>query len=148
MKLSLVSLQHQNQTQSTTTLASIRSKFLINILPLLLAHGCHGVQHAKRSTWFGNLFCWFQHTSLRNELKMKKMSHLLSYTQMTDWLTDWLTDFLQLRMCFNRFFRVSKQLNGILHQLHFFSSISVTVTTLVWFPRCWRNHGPRSGFEE
>ena len=27
-------------------------------------------------------------------------------------------------MCFNRFFRVSKQLNGILHQLHFFSSIS------------------------
>ena len=35
---------------------------------------------------------------------------------------DWLTDFLQLRMCFNRFFRVSKQLNGIWHQLHFFSS--------------------------
>ena len=27
-------------------------------------------------------------------------------------------------MCFNRFFRVSKQLNGIWHQLHFFSSFS------------------------
>ena len=27
-------------------------------------------------------------------------------------------------MCFNRLFRVSKQLNGIWHQLHFFSSLS------------------------
>ena len=27
-------------------------------------------------------------------------------------------------MCFNRFFRVSKQFNGIWHQLHFFSSFS------------------------
>ena len=27
-------------------------------------------------------------------------------------------------MCFNRFVRVSKQLNGIWHQLHFFSSLS------------------------
>ena len=27
-------------------------------------------------------------------------------------------------MCFNRFFRVSKQLNGMWHQLHFFSCTS------------------------
>ena len=36
----------------------------------------------------------------------------------------WGFDFLQLRMFFNRFFRVWKQLNGMWHQLHFFSCIS------------------------
>ena len=36
----------------------------------------------------------------------------------------WGFDFLQLRMFFNRFFRVWKQLNGMWHQLHFFSCTS------------------------
>ena len=43
IRYSLLSWQNQ-------TLVSIRSKFLKNTLHLLLAHGCHGVQHAKRST--------------------------------------------------------------------------------------------------